>query len=471
MLWLCLHFAQLALELLPPQPDSCVAITDQRGSRRWLLVCNAASRKAGLHHGLDAAGAMARVPSLKLIERSKPREQASLKALAGWAEQYSSFVCLDAQRWLLWIEIGASLNYFGGLPKLMQDIEQGIASLGYTARCGVAPTLEAAAVMTAVTPSVPILQPANLSAALAPLPLNCLSISHQVMESLRGIGWHTVGEVLAIPVDQLARRFGPQLPQYLQRLMGEQADPRERYRAPAHYRRRFELAAPIEAVEALLFPLRRMLGELQGYLRARDTALQVLRLVLGHDSHADAHTVIELHTSTPQRDAACLLALLRERLERTTLVAPIIKLTVSVDQFTPLGDTQHDLFDTTQRDNAWNTLLDKLRARLGDRAVHRLGLNDDHRPEKAWCILRHDAAGASSGKPATHPDRPLWLLKPTLLERLPRLLGKPERIEAGWWSGEEVRRDYYIAETTEGSRWWLYRDANTAQWYLQGLWS
>lgn len=470
MLWLCLHLAQLALELQPPERDSCVAITDQRGSRRWLLVCNEVSRKAGLHNGLDAAAAMARVPYLKLIERSKPREQASLKALAGWAEQYSSFVCFDAQRWLLWIEIGASLNYFGGLPKLIQDVEQGIASLGYTAHCGIAPTLEAAALLTSHQYAPWVLQLSDLSAALAPLPLNRLAISHPVMESLRGIGWQTVGDVLAIPHDQLARRFGPQLPQYLQRLMGEQADPRERYRAPAIYRRCFELAAPIEAVEALLFPLRRVLGELQGYLRARDTALQALRLTLGHDHHTD--TVIELHTSTPQREAACLLALLRERLERTTLAAPTIKFTVSVDQFTPLGDTQNDLFDTTQRDNAWNNLLDKLRARLGDNAVHRLGLNDDHRPEQAWCILRHDEVACSTpSKSIDHPDRPLWLLKPTLLNQLPRLLGKPERIEAGWWSGEDVRRDYYIAETPEGSRWWLYRDANTAQWYLHGLWS
>ena len=43
--------------------------------------------------------------------------------------------------------------------------------------------------------------------------------------------------------------------------------------------------------------------------------------------------------------------------------------------------------------------------------------------------------------------------------------------EAGWWSGEDSSRDYYIAQTPEGSRWWLYREAATARWFLQGIWA
>ena len=28
-----------------------------------------------------------------------------------------------------------------------------------------------------------------------------------------------------------------------------------------------------------------------------------------------------------------------------------------------------------------------------------------------------------------------------------------------------------LARTEEGARWWLYRDASTNRWYLQGLWA
>jgi protein ImuB len=471
MLWLCLHFPDFPLELRELAESGCVAIADRQGSRRVLIACSEASQKRGLHRGMDATTALAQVPSLKLIERSKSQERAAIKALAAWAEQFSSVVYVDIERWMLWVEIGASLHYFQGLEALILKVSHSIEGLGYTAVMGVAPTLEAAALLARHTSSTFILQPADIQSTLAPLALTTLNIKASALEALRGIGWRTIGDVLAIPRDQLARRFGPELTQYLQRLLGECADPREPHRAPATYHRRFELSTSVHATEPLLFVLRRLLGELQGYLRARDTALQSLRLTLCHDKLPA--TVLELRTTAPQRDAARLLTLLRETLDRTLLPGATEELVLDVDRFVGLGDTQQDLFDEApRRDNAWSNLLDKLRARLGVQAIRRLGLRDDHRPEKAWCVVVDETVTAAMPtSQAAMPERPLWLLDPQPLQQLPRLLGKPERIESGWWTGEDTRREYYIAETDEGSRWWLYRDAITQRWYLQGLWA
>ena len=85
-------------------------------------------------------------------------------------------------------------------------------------------------------------------------------------------------------------------------------------------------------------------------------------------------------------------------------------------------------------------------------------------------------SGRPGGKPGNElplafPERPLWILEPRLVANPPQLLGKPERIEAGWWSDEDSSRDYFIAVTPEGSRWWLYREAGTWRWYLQGIWA
>jgi protein ImuB len=62
------------------------------------------------------------------------------------------------------------------------------------------------------------------------------------------------------------------------------------------------------------------------------------------------------------------------------------------------------------------------------------------------------------------PDRPLWLLKPTPVDRPAKILGRPERIEAGWWSGVDATRDYYLAISREGARWWLYREVGSDHW-------
>ena len=52
-----------------------------------------------------------------------------------------------------------------------------------------------------------------------------------------------------------------------------------------------------------------------------------------------------------------------------------------------------------------------------------------------------------------------------------RLLSGPERIEAGWWDGALVLRDYFVAQGEEGACYWIYRerDASSARWFLHGL--
>ncbi|MDE2505986.1 MAG: DNA polymerase Y family protein, partial [Planctomycetota bacterium] len=44
----------------------------------------------------------------------------------------------------------------------------------------------------------------------------------------------------------------------------------------------------------------------------------------------------------------------------------------------------------------------------------------------------------------------------------------PERIDTGWWRGRDVRRDYYVVETTVGARFWIFRCRDASRWFLHG---
>lgn len=466
MLYICLSLPQLPLEARQPVSDDPVAVVDRRGAKRWLVACNGACSDAGIGPGMDATTALAICPTIRLIERSRPEERETLKSLAGWAEQFSSSVCFDADRLLLWIEIKTGLRYFGGIEVIRSRVEHGLAQLGYRSTIGIAPTLEAAALLSRVEDAPVIEHWSQLVPQLQGMPLGAMHLNDDAGDALAGMGLRTVGNVLALPRDSIARRFSMDLINYLDRLIGRQPDPRKQYRAPRRYRRRFELLGSVEVTEGLLFPLRRLFVELQGYLVARDTAVQEVHIDLGHDGAAP--TRLELRTTRPMRDAVRLFTLVRERLERTTLERPVEDIVLSADQFLPLGDTQMELLDVgKQRDDGWEELLDKLRARLGDGAVRQLGLKDDHRPEHAWCVVD----GQNKAPIDAFPDRPLWLLEPRPIQTLPIKLGKPERIEAGWWEDKDERRDYYSADAADGSRLWLFRDADKDEWFLHGLWA
>ena len=44
----------------------------------------------------------------------------------------------------------------------------------------------------------------------------------------------------------------------------------------------------------------------------------------------------------------------------------------------------------------------------------------------------------------------------------------PERIETGWWRGLDIHRDYYIAATEHGQRFWVFRACEDGRWFLHG---
>lgn len=78
----------------------------------------------------------------------------------------------------------------------------------------------------------------------------------------------------------------------------------------------------------------------------------------------------------------------------------------------------------------------------------------------------------------THP-RPVWMLEKPLrlitrdqrpVYRRPlKMLTRTERIEAGWWDGHTVERDYYVAADDRGHMFWVYREWTSGEWFLHGL--
>jgi protein ImuB len=124
--------------------------------------------------------------------------------------------------------------------------------------------------------------------------------------------------------------------------------------------------------------------------------------------------------------------------------------------------------DRTSHHLARLQLLERLQARLGKEKVQTLALGNDHRPEYAWAMKNVSQHNAVSN----YPLRPLWLLpQPRLMnDNDITLLAGPERIEAGWWDGKSVQRDYYIARNGKGSVFWIYRQhRGTLRWYMHGI--
>jgi protein ImuB len=472
MLWLCISFPRLPLEALALNVPEPVAVTTTAGRSRRIVLGNPTAEQLGFVPGMDYVTAVAIHPALRAVERNLRAERRALERLAAWSYQWSSFVTTHcaasvdtAEVSSIWLEIAASFTLFGGREALLRSIEHGLLELGYSYRLGIAHTLEGAAVLARAERRVVASSAETLRRHLDSLPVAQLALPVTMIFELKRAGLRTVGELIELPRDALARRFGPQVSDYFARLLGEAPDARVAFQLPKKYRARFELGAEVESTESLLFPLRRMLGEFAGYLRAIDSAIQRFTLVL---KDRQGVTRIAIGLSAPGRDAERLFALTRERLERVQLERPVIELGLRADRFTEPAVRQNDFFTSVSQDSEeFQQVLDKLAARLGPEAVQGFALVADHRPEKAWTYTEPGTKGPRDEWPA---PRPLWLLpEPRRIASPLMVCDGPERIEGGWWSGVDVERDYYYSCTESGTWLWVFRDRLDGEWYVQGI--
>ena len=265
---------------------------------------------------------------------------------------------------------------------------------------------------------------------------------------------------------------------------------------PPRYTGKLDLPAPVANVDALAFAVNRLVFELAGWLTGRGLGVTTMSLALAHERYVGVGaTSVRISLAAPAREPAHLISVLRERLARVALPAPVEAITLSSEAIAPLASRNLGLLPG---DNVAATvpLLDRLRARLGDDAVTLLAPHAEHRPERAWREMKIEtrntaalghldrmARSRTTGKAASDNAftacRPVWLLalpEPIghRLEVQPWVLRDgPERIESGWWDGADVRRDYFIAENPRGETVWIYRDhrygIDDGEWFLHGL--
>jgi protein ImuB len=415
---------------------------------------------------MPANAALGLLSELRVVKRDPDAEQRALQRLAAWCYQYSSQVCAPGKRGALFLEAGASERLFGRPEKLGVRLQAEFGRLGYHARAGSAPTREAA--WLAAAEGLHIDSSGALREQLGALPLSRLYLDMAQRAAMERMGFRRLRDLLRLPRKDLTRRFGPGLPDYLDRLLGIRPDPRPLFQPPERFSSRLELPAECHSWQALLFPLKRLLEELCGVLRGGDTAVHGLQVTLSHEDHDDSR--FEVGLQSPTQDAARLLAVLRERMERLKLPQAVRSIRLDAPKLLNYRADQRSLFRDTPAEQRQDIerLAERLQARLGRDAVTGLAGVEDHRPEHSWRIR----ALNEPPECAALAHRPAWLLprpRPCAIGDYEILAG-PERIESGWWDGHDCRRDYYVVRDARGSMLWAFHEYKPRRgWYLHGI--
>jgi protein ImuB len=291
-LWLALCLPALPLQLatraLPDrQQAGPFVITEGPRERPSIAFCNEPARAAGILPAMKLAAAQALARSLSAVARQPDQERDALHELACWAYQFSSRVVIRtgteaseaSEASGLVLETGGSEALFGGRAPLHRRILRGLGELGYRAAFGYAPTARAAWLIGSArvrgvrTRDATAIE--RLRSTLAPLPLSALEWDADTVQTLRTLGLGTIGEVLGLPRDAFARRFGAGRLDELDRALGCTPDPQPAFSPPARFDAAIDMPADMTQAAQLVFPAHRLLRSLEGFLRGQDAGASV----------------------------------------------------------------------------------------------------------------------------------------------------------------------------------------------------
>ncbi|WP_395667357.1 Y-family DNA polymerase [Rhodoferax sp.] len=401
-------------------------------------------------------------------------------ALGWWALRFTPMVTRLEEALLL--EVSGSERLFGGRDALVQRL------LAYPpAPCPMRHAQGASALLA--------LARIRCSQAELPadnLPLHTLSAAAAHLPALTRLGCTRWGQLRALPRAGVARRFGAELLAALDRAYGSAPEVYPWLTLPDVFEAALEFSTGVESAPALLFGARRLLAQLQVWLRARQRGVLALELLWDYDLRRGTarHGRLALRTAQATQNMQHLQRLLAEQLAQVHLAAPVLHLHLRTLQTSTQGADSLSLLpqDLRTGDDLHQT-LERLQARLAHDAVRCVQAQASHTPERMQQWLPWTgtpAPKASSPSPAHAALYPSWLLEPPLKlavrAHCPHyhgplaLLAGPQRLEADWLEGAPALRDYFVAHSPQAGLVWVYRERPTHThpdtalgWYLHGM--
>ena len=298
------------------------------------------------------------------------------------------------------LEVSGSLRLFGGLLKLAALLEAHLHAF-FKQNSLVVHIIRGQAATSLIALGRLSLTSSNQKIPLhvADMPMRTLAATHPHLAVLERTGCRTWGDLLALPRDGVARRFGSQLLAALDQARGALPEPYTWHVLPDQFAQKIELDAQVDQAPALMAGVNVLLVQLHAWLLGRQSGLCALKLTWHLDKRRDVPPTGELtvRTAQPAQDLKHVARLIAERLNQENLQAPVHSITLvsleTVSLHDAAGATASLLIEPKQQGASAVQFIERLSSRLGPASVRVWQPQANHRPEgmQRWAVAGHDA--------------------------------------------------------------------------------
>lgn len=450
-------------------------LTAPNHGRLLVTAASPAAQLKGISVGTAVADARAIVPGLQVFDDRPGLAGKLLTGLAEWFVRYTPFTAISLPDGLMLDSTGCA-HLWGGEEQYLKDIIEKLKRLGYYVRASMASTIGMAWGLARFAQNVTIVENGAEADALLALPPAALRLEPAVLERMQKLGFYKIGSFITMPRQALRRRFGKDLLQRLDQVLGLEEEVIHPLLPLEQYQERLPCLEPISTSTGIEIAMRQLLETLCQRLQKEGKGLRTA-IFKGYRMDGKIEQV-EIGTNRPSYNSSHLFKLFELKICTIEPALGIELFTLEAPTVEDAPPSQEMLWGGTGSldDVSVAELVDRLTGRMGADTVRRYLPAEHYWPERSV-----KTAASFKEKPDTdwrlERPRPVQLLpKPEPIEvaaPVPdyppmhfRYKGKhhkikkadgPERIEREWWLEEGEHRDYYSVEDEEGCRYWLFR--------------
>jgi protein ImuB len=500
-----------------------LAILDGPANLPRVFATNSAARRAGIETGMTKLQ-VETYGGVLLRKRSLAEEESAQARLVNFAGRFSPRVESTCSGAVI-VDLAGTEKLLGSWQDTARNMTAQAAEIGFEIRIAMAANPDTAFLtargfsangVSRPRPSLTwtgiFIPPGKEAEHLAPLAIDALPISPEMLEILKGWGIRTFQALAALPTVAVVERLG-QDGLYLQKLArGEIDRPLLTVEANAEFVASFEFDDPVETLESLFFILNRLLQELCTKLLDTAVAAQELRLTVELEVRQTLRQIQrsekekeeeqyrhEWKLPVPTQDRNLLFGLVRLQLEKTTFSAPVRRLSLEVIPVKPRVAQENFFAPPSPEAEKLEITLERIRGVVGDAdatgaaCVGSPSLVDTHKPGSF--AVQHFSSMVDGGRDfmnstSAAPAIALRIFRPALETSVEldgvrphfvRLWSRHRRVLAAsgpwacsgdWWNESAwTREEWDVAlKTPAGLGFYrIYRDRIRERWFVEGM--
>lgn len=383
------------------------------------------------------------------------------------------------------IDITSSIKLFKGVDRIVSKISKKLN--GFSHKIAVTESLGSAWAISRYSKNkVTITSQRDIKHHISNLPIASLRIDGQILKTLTELNLCSIGELLKLPRTSLLKRFGPDLSDKIDYLLGIKEEPINALHFEPPNRKSFLFSSPVYSKEPITYRFELLLLKILESKKDRLISTLTIELIRVELSPF----VRSISLSRPSANFDFIWSLLQQELEMIEIGDGVDEISLYVTESTyPKYVQTNSLSKSTNYSEHEHQLLDQVAKKIGKDNILYHSPQESHLPENTFLFSTSKPTQKAPETKAERPTKifcppqkiramgvvpdkpPFWIRWNNDKFNVHRGTG-PERIENEWWTNsKEEKREYFSIQIESGLWLWVYREIVTNTWYIHGVWT